>query len=240
MTAPADAETVGLKINEKNLGPFSSLLPWIGEGVLFRFGIPSHGGASYGMWRRERCGGVPVGLLDFLKKTKPSVSKEQVCYDLAYLVLPHFVHRDFREFAAFVRKGPEAAANFLCLLASKIRDTEPDQQVAKSLKWHFGKPGESARITIEYPTPRKVDISEEPSKNAAPGVLPFVLAPYFSCVVPMSDRAARYFVLGQSLDESCTTLREVTPDGVNANLGVSAEPRLEAFHEAIKSYIFAR
>lgn len=188
----------------------------------------------------DRRGGELMGLFDFLKKAKPAISREQVCYDLAYLVLPHFVHRDYREFSAFVRKSPEAAACFLCKLASKLRDTEPNREVAESLKWHFGKPGESAQITIEYPTPVEVDVLNEPSKVTAPGLLPFVLAPYFSCVVPMSKHAARYFILGQAISDSLTTLREVTPDGLNANLGVGPAPNLSDFHEAIKSYIFAR
>lgn len=76
-----------------------------------------------------------------------------------------------------------------------------------------------------YPTPPPFDMSDPD----------LVLAPHFSAILHFTDdNQVRYFTLGQR-PTAGTTLRSVTADGVNANLGEGPEPQIDAFINALKS-----
>jgi len=63
-----------------------------------------------------------------------------------------------------------------------------------------------------------------------------VLAPFFAAVLDDYISGQRsYYILGQSLmSETETTLRSVTADGLNCNLGPGPEPTRLAFLERLK------
>jgi hypothetical protein len=68
-----------------------------------------------------------------------------------------------------------------------------------------------------------------------------VLVPYFSAIV--RDKATderSYFVLGQSPLGGRTTLRCVTRDGANCNLGSGPAVEKEAFLDCIRLFLAAR
>jgi hypothetical protein len=62
------------------------------------------------------------------------------------------------------------------------------------------------------------------------GNCPFVLAPHYSSVIRDTDDACSYYILGQSPMGGGTTLRCITADRANCNLGPGPKPTLEDFH----------
>lgn len=157
-------------------------------------------------------------LFDFFKKSKAVPSLPQLCYDIAYFILPIYAYQrldGLREITAREKIG----GPFFYIMACQQHKIEPDPDVAQGFQWHSGAFSDgSTHLTLEYPTPPPV------SRN----LNQMVLAPYFSSVVETKDRGVHYFILGQS-PMGGTTLRTVTPDGANANLGPGTEPALDAF-----------
>ncbi len=60
-----------------------------------------------------------------------------------------------------------------------------------------------------------------------------VLAPHFSCILRGGDNTSSYYILGQSPIGGGTTLRMVTAEGVNCNLGPGPNPTLIEFHQRL-------
>ena len=122
-----------------------------------------------------------MGLRNIFRKRAPAVPLPQLCYDVAYFILPHYA--DGRDF-----------------------------------------------LTLEYPSPPPVDMSQMTPEDLIAADKPFVLAPYFSCIIRDSAGTRSYYILGQSPIGGGATLRSVTAEGENCNLGPGPQPTVENFH----------
>ena len=113
---------------------------------------------------------------------------------------------------------------------------EPIPEVALRFKAHHGKLNEMHDyFVLEYPKPPPLDISGNPPPQIAPE-LSLLIAPYFSAVVRhCQTKEVNYYNLGRSPMEGITTLRSITPDKVNRNLGPGPEPELDPFLNQLRS-----
>jgi len=166
----------------------------------------------------------------------------QMCYRMAYFVLPQYVQHDPEKVASELTSG-RIGAMFFFVMTCQIGGQElqeEDAQTIQAFRAHTGRLNDDwDYYVVEYPPPPPLDLSvdlesDDPAKimEAMQGI---VLAPYFSAMVRSQTQAARYFVLGQSLD-GFTTLRTVTPD-INANLGRGCEPQLLEFVKLLRSHV---
>ena len=166
-----------------------------------------------------------MGWLDWLKK-KPREADErtalsQTCYEIAYFAIPTFLADEEKLRDIFVRNG-DATGAFFYLMACQRGKIEPVQETAAAFRVHVGQLKDGAEYyLLEYPTPPPVN----------PDLSKAVLAPHFSVVIFFADtRNAVYYILGQR-PFGGTTLRSVTAEGMNFNLGPGPEPDLNEFLE---------
>ncbi len=111
-------------------------------------------------------------------------------------------------------------------MGCQLRKVQTNRAVADMFSAHSGAlyAGLDYHI-IQYPTPPPFNLSDPD----------LVLAPHFSAILhSTNDNQVRYFILGQS-PTGGTTLRSVTTDGLNANLGPGPDPQIDAFINALKA-----
>lgn len=175
-----------------------------------------------------------MGLFDWLRKPKPSVPLPQLCYDVAYFVLPHYAFRDLDKLADLCLNTRTAAGPFFYLMAAQVRKVEPEPEDAKQFRWQHGHLGEGREyFALEYPVPPPVDMSDASIEQMLSSEQKFVLAPHFSAIV-RDGGGVQYFILGQAPMGGGTTLRCILPEGMNCNLGPGPEPELSAFLNAVR------
>lgn len=164
---------------------------------------------------------------------KPSL--EQISYALAYEVLPHYAFKRISEIRNSSRPGLRFGGPYFYILTLKLcfqmNPGNDDEHAAKYL-WHRAQRSDGTLIhVLEYPVPPCVaHVTEEQWLER---VHDNVLAPHFSAIVD-ADTDPRYFILGQR-PLGGTTLREVTGDGRNYNLGEGPAANLADFVQAVKS-----
>lgn len=180
-----------------------------------------------------------MGLFSWFRKSKPApprgpaVPLPQLCYDVAYFVLPHYAFNDLPKLADLCLNTPTAAGPFFYLMAAQARRVEPNIEDARRFRWHHGRLGDGREyFALEYPAPPPVDLSDVPIEQMTAGGKQFVLAAHFSAIIRGED-GVQYFVLGQAPMGGGTTLRCVLPAGANCNLGRGPEPELAAFLDAV-------
>ena len=186
-----------------------------------------------------------MGLFDWFRKPKPlepkraepasesAVSLPQLCYDVAYFILPHYAFRDLAKLTDLCLNVPNAAGPFYYIMAAQSRGMEPDVEDAKRFRWHHGQRDGSEYFALEYPVPPPIDMSNIGFEQVMDSKVPFVLAPHYSAII-RSGSDVQYFVLGQAPIGGGTTLRAVLPEGANCNLGRGPQPELEQFLQAIR------
>jgi hypothetical protein len=162
-----------------------------------------------------------MGLFDWLRKAKPAVPLSQLCYDVAYFILPHYAFKDLAKLTDLCLNTPTTAGLFFYVMAAQMRKVEPDTEDGKQLRWHHGQLSECREyFALEYPTPASVDLSDVPMEEMFSSGTKFVLAPYFSAIIRESGSpVGQYFILGQAPMGGGTTLRCILPEGMNCNLG---------------------
>lgn len=177
-----------------------------------------------------------MGLFGWLKGRASSVPLPQLCYDVAYFILPHYAYRDFAKITDLCLNTPHAAGPFFYVMACVSRKIEPVIEDGKRFTWHHGELTAGRKYFIlEYPSPPPLDLSEVPIDEMIGGKSPIVLAPYFSAVLRNeSGGETNYYVLGQAPIGGGTTLRHLSADGVNSNLGPGSAPQLTDFLAAIR------
>src|SRR5262249_41427299 len=79
-----------------------------------------------------------MGLFDWFRKPKPAVPLPQLCYDVAYFILPHYAFRDLAKLTDLCLNTPTAAGPFFYVMAAQARKVEPDPEDAKRFRWHHG------------------------------------------------------------------------------------------------------
>jgi hypothetical protein len=158
----------------------------------------------------------------------------QLCYDVAYFLLPHYAFRDLDKLADLCLNTPTTAGAFFYVMAAQARQVQPDPEDARQFRWHHGHLGEGrAYFALEYPVPPPVDLSDVPLEQMIGGGGKFVLAPHFSAVLRGAEDV-QYFILGQAPMGGGTTLRCILPGGANCNLGPGPEPQLSAFLDSVQ------
>ena len=179
-----------------------------------------------------------MALFDWFRKRASSVSLPQLCYDVAYHVLPHYAFNDIAKVADLCLNSPTAAGPFFYVMACQMREIEPVTEDAKSFHWHHGDlGGDREYFALEYPTPPPVDMSDLPPDQLINPSTPLVLAPYFSAVIrERVEGAGRYYILGQAPFGGGTTLRTITAIA-NGNLGPGPDPNLGAFLDAVRDCV---
>jgi hypothetical protein len=178
-----------------------------------------------------------MGLFDRWRKSKPIVSLPQLCYDVAYFVLPHYVYENLTKITDLCLNAPTAAGPFFFLMAAKAREVEPDFEDAKRFRWHHGKlANDYEYFALEFPQPPAIDLSDADPEQLINSGATFVLAPHFSVIV-RGPTEVQYFILGQAPLGGGTTLRCVTRDGANCNLGPGPQPDLAALLGSIRKRV---
>ncbi len=157
----------------------------------------------------------------------PGPGLPQLCYGMAYFMLPPLLERDGARTLGYFRRSDGGAR--LYALACATREIEPDAAVAPLFHVHTGTltTGEGYDV-LEYPRPPQLDLRSLAHEQAEQSAT--VLAPFFSAIVRASA-GLEYYVLGQR-PYGGTTLRKVTP-GMNMNLGEGPEPALGALLAAL-------
>lgn len=130
---------------------------------------------------------VRMALFGFGKK-KPAVGLPQLCYDIAYFVLPHYALDEPAKIVELCTRSPEAAGPWFYVMACTMQKIEPVKADAMKLRWHRGDlDDEREYFVLEYPVPPPVDL----------GRADVVLAPHFSAMIrPKSGAETDYYILG--------------------------------------------
>src|SRR6266568_3357692 len=158
-------------------------------------------------------------------------SLEQLSYDVAYFVLPHYAFKDLDKVIEMWTKTPSSTGPFFFLMACQMRKVDPDMNRATEFRSRYGGlPGIGRYYLLEHPKPSAIDLSNRDPMEIVEQGESFVLAPYFSAIIPQSESGdVMYYILGQSPIGGGTTLRCLTRDGINANLGPGPSPTAESF-----------
>jgi hypothetical protein len=191
---------------------------------------------------------ITMGLFDFLKSKPasrdsrlPQANPEdlaQVSYEIAYFGLPNWVHKEFDQFLKNWRNPTAPFGIMLCEYGCTRIKVRPSPEQAAAFKIEEGQLSSSCGYFLfQFPKPRAYPLDLKQLKSVhTKGGKPPVLAPFFAAVLDDYISGQRsYYILGQSLmSESETTLRSVTADGRNYNLGLGPEPTSFAFLERLK------
>jgi hypothetical protein len=173
-------------------------------------------------------------LFDLLPKRNSSLPIRQICYDIAYSLLPGFAYSDFRSLNGICHAMPSKVAEFFYDRACRRYGIEPDSATARGFKWHTGKFEDGrSHLTLEYPLPAPFDLSAGSRDDVAAMMEAAILAPYYSCVVRDTDGTVSCYVLGQAPQNESVTVRGVFPDGSHCRLWSLAAPSLSEFHESL-------
>ncbi len=154
------------------------------------------------------------------------VVQASLCYEIAYRLIPHYLHHDRAKLLDFF--GRQRAALMLYALAAAGRGVDPDPEVANRFRSGYVPAGDDGTTTfvITYPEPRERFVTLEAFRRDRPS-----LGPHLSATVFGVDGRSRHFVLHQSF-EGATNLRLV--DGAtNANLGPGSPVDVDAFVELV-------
>ncbi len=188
-----------------------------------------------------------MGLFDLFRRPKsnarapaspvPSAKDlTPISYAVAYFVLPHGAFHEPDKFIEIWTDPIAPAGPLFYTMGCQFTGAEPDDEIASLFKAHYGQLDDATDcFLLEYPAPPELDFSRMfPGKKTAEAQVP-VLAPYFSAMLRNRETGAvSYYVLGQSSVGGGTTLRLVTQDGVNCNLGPGPAPHIEAFLERLR------
>lgn len=144
---------------------------------------------------------------------------------MAYGLLPQMLFSDARKTIGYFNNPAFPPGAYFYALACRARQIVPQREEALAFQAHSGDFTKgTVHYIIEYPKPPPFDLGQ---KNS-------VLAPFFSAILHHQETdVVSYYTLGQR-PLGGTTLRTVSRDGVNANLGEGPIPELKAFLDAIR------
>lgn len=159
-------------------------------------------------------------------QASPSPALPDLCYQIAYFVLPKLLFSYPQRMIGYFTNPEYPAAAYLYVMATRLLQVEPVPEYIPLFKTHSGELSDERNYHIlEYPPPPPFDLN---SGTAG------VLAPFFSAIIAeKATGEVSYYTLGQNPLQG-TTLRLVTPDGANANLGPGSVPELDAFLEVLQ------
>lgn len=195
-----------------------------------------------------------MGLFDFLKPGKdplqklfkqPKMKKAILATDLEFaqkqianLRAVGQAHKEFDTFLGVWRTVAPPIGLMLCEYGCSVQKVRPTPEFATAFKTHEGRlhSGCDYYILQFPPAPPPAQIAEDKLielVTKSPEKVP-VLAPYFAATIDDHSSGRRaYYVLGQSPGGG-STLRSVTADGTNANLGPGPEPTAASFLQCLR------
>jgi hypothetical protein len=156
----------------------------------------------------------------------------RVSFGIAHFFLPTLVHNEFDKFLGIWRTTVPPIALMLCEYACSAEKVRPTSEFATAFKTYEGRLHAGcdyyilefppASLPAQIPHDRLIELMTKSPRQT-------VLAPYFAAIIDdhSSGRGA-YYILGQRPGGG-TTLRSVTADGVNANLGPGPQPTVASF-----------
>jgi len=177
-------------------------------------------------------GGMQMGFLDrFFKKPspapKPAESLIEFGYGVAYYYLPQLIFADAKRVTGYFDQYKERTGEFIYGMAALARKRELSHEEGDLFKAYRGKlTDEEEYFLVEFPTPPPNPDITKPGST---------LAPFFAALILRNDAPTepQYYILGQR-PFGGTTLRCVTADGTNANLGEGPVPEVEWFIQALR------
>ncbi|MFZ6709455.1 hypothetical protein [Undibacterium sp. TC9W] len=178
-----------------------------------------------------------MGLFDFFKSKPPArISLEQLSYNIAYQILPHYVFRQAAQLFDIVEKADENSHYLFYHLGCKAQEIPSLQEEATQYRWHQCELDAShTLLVLAYPQATPVDLTGKSLEEVKQSAGTWVLAPHFSGIVRnKSSQHIRYYVLGQTSMGGGTVLREIDDMGTNANLGAGPQPALDTFVELMR------
>ncbi len=178
-----------------------------------------------------------MGLFDFFK-SKPAArtSLEQLSYNIAYQILPHYVFRQAGQLFDIVEKADENSHYLFYHLSCKAQEIPSLQEEAMQYRWHHCEPDANhTLLVLAYPQATPVDLTGKSLEEVKQSAGTWVLAPHFSGILRnKTSQHIRYYVLGQTSMGGGTVLREIDDMGTNANLGAGPAPALDDFVELLR------
>ena len=76
-----------------------------------------------------------MGLFDWFRKAKQTVPLPELCYDVAYFILPRYAFGGLANLPSFCVNKPTAAGPFFYFRAAQARNAKPDDDDAKLFRW---------------------------------------------------------------------------------------------------------
>ena len=181
-----------------------------------------------------------MGFLSKLlqKETKPLVLEDTspvgFSYHVAYTALPVLAFDNMERIKEIWRNEPTKAGAMMFKEACSMCKLAPPPELTEQFIAKKYTVGGLEFYLLIHPKPGPIDYrSIDPIKVIQSGAIT-TLAPYFSCAAydPAGD-SVKIFVLGQAATGDGTTLRTVTSNGINGNLGPGPEASVDHFLEAI-------
>jgi len=173
-----------------------------------------------------------MGLFDFFKSKPPArTSLEQLSYNIAYQILPHYVFRQAAQLFDIVGKADDNSHYLFYHIACRSLEIPSLQEQAIQYRWHqLELDAAHDLLVLAYPQAMPVDLTGKSMEEVRQSAGTWVLAPHYSGIVrKRADQRIHYYVLGQTSMGGGTVLREVDDMVTNSNLGAGPAPGLEAF-----------
>jgi hypothetical protein len=181
-----------------------------------------------------------VGFFDWLKP-RPRVAIEQLSYDVAYHVFPHYVFEQLDKVLELHKEAPETAGGTFYLVACRSREVAPYREDAMRYRLQQGRIDDARMaLILEYPTPRPVAFSGTTFAEAADAIRngTLILAPWFSAAVRHETTGAiDCFAMGQTSIGDDAVVRRIDREGSNMRIGACAEPKLHLFLAEIRRHL---
>jgi hypothetical protein len=158
----------------------------------------------------------------------------RISYTTAYRVLPRFAFKAFEKADEMWKKNQMSAGPSFYWMSCGEMKLQPMVEDARTYI------AESGPLTndyfvylLTYPVPPPIDFHD-------PGLTPErrILAPHFSAIIRhLTSGEVHYFVLGQAPHGGLTTLRCVTVEHANCNLGPGPVAEKVAFLATVKNWL---
>ena len=174
----------------------------------------------------------------FRRESKPvpldDTSPTGLSYHVAYKALPLLAFKNMDKIKEIWEAEPAAAGPAMFAEACAMSEVPPPEEMLGQFSAVKHTLSGIEFYLLIHPVPEPVDYSDiDPIQVIQAGETP-TLAPYFSCAAyDSAGDTVKVFVLGQAAIGDGTTLRTVSSDGHNGNLGPGPQPTIDHFIDAI-------
>lgn len=150
---------------------------------------------------------------------------QKLCYGIAYFLIPQLLFSEPERLIGKFTHPEYPPGQWLYAVGCSVHKITGTREIAEQFHTHVGTLHEgTVYYVLEYPWPPPFSLDN----HGQP------LSPFFSAILHTpATNGVQYYVLGQG-PVGGTTLRSVSSDGANANLGPGPEPTLDNFLNALK------